>query len=210
MSRRFCQRLVVSTGLLLGTTAVLAQAPGAGWAVKPTPPRQVAEVYWDLHTTTEVWTRIELRRPTGVVAPVDLVVQATWPGRRRTAAPHTIRLLAQGGPLAVVFSPGFALTLADEHGGERTLDLTGRPFESQLVFPFACDDCSFNGVDSRIPASVLMELTQAAQVTGTILGIDVELQPEDLSALRAFAKHVGLDVEDPSSERVRPPVFQKK
>jgi hypothetical protein len=176
----------------VASTAVSAQAPGAGWVVKPSPPREIQQIYWDLHKTTEAWTRLELRRPTGIVAPVELVVQATWPGARRTAAPATITLLAQGSPVAVLSAPTFVLTISRDDGTEQVTDLTLPPFQGQVLYP--CPDCGFNAVESRVPPSVLLELTQASRLSGSVLGIDVELQPEDIDALRAFARHVGLAV----------------
>jgi hypothetical protein len=183
----------------------VGQVPIAGWALKPTPPREIGQLYWDLYKTTEAWTRLELRRPTGVLAPVELIVQATWPGVRRTAPPAAVRLLAQSAPHAVLFSSSFALTLLDDDGRARTLDLTRPPFESQLVFPLGCSECGFTAVDTRIPGSVLMELALATRISGTVLGMELELQPADLDALHAFAAHVGLLTASDPPRRVVPP-----
>lgn len=190
----------------VGASSASAQVPISGWALQPTPPREVAQIYWDLYKTTETWTRLQLRRPTGVVAPVELIVQATWPGTRRTAPPLTVRLLAQGSPTAVLARSTFVLTLTREDKTTNVLDLTLPPFDSQELYP--CEDCGFNAVESRTPASVILELTQAVHISGNVLGIDVELQPEDIDALRAFARHVGLIVDEPVSQRVRPPIFK--
>jgi hypothetical protein len=211
-SRRACHSPVTTWAAVVALLVALVCAwPAArqvgldGWALKPTPPREIGQLYWDLHKTTEAWTRIELRRPTGVVAPVGLIVQATWPGTRRTAPPRVIRLLAQAAPHAVLFSPSFALTLADEQGRPRALDLTQRPFESQLLFPSGCSECGFNAVDSRIPPSVLIEFALASRINGTVLGMDVDLQPGDIDALHAFAVYVGLLTAPAPPRRVVPP-----
>jgi hypothetical protein len=161
--------------------------PIDGWALKPTPPREIGQLYWDLHKTTEAWTRIELRRPTGARRSRGLIVQATWPGTRRTAPPARVRLLAQAAPHAVLFSSELRADAGRRQWAARALDLTRPPFESQLVFPLGCSECGFNAVDTRIPPSVLIEFALASRINGTVLGMDVDLQPGDIDALHAFA-----------------------
>jgi hypothetical protein len=71
----------MTVALALSLLVLLAQAPGAGWAMAPSPPREVRRLYWKLQETTEVWVRLTPGDPNVAAPLVSLVFQALFPGR---------------------------------------------------------------------------------------------------------------------------------
>jgi hypothetical protein len=172
--------------LLPGVVAlVLAQAPGDGWGMVDSRPREVKRLYWDLFQTTEVW--VTLSPVTGdTVAGPRFAFQAFFPGREIKGRPQRIQVKALGGN-------GSDLSLRVTVDG-KTTDLTGPDGSSSLVYP-ACgpdESCGAIGVVASLKPELLSSMVTAGNVDVSAFGSTFPLSPEDRAALGEFAKQVGL------------------
>jgi hypothetical protein len=186
----------MTVALALSSLILLAQAPGAGWAMAPAPPREVRRLYWELFETTEVWVRLTPGNPNEAPPLLSLVFQAFFPGRP-SREPYSLRPQWPGGAPArlVVRAEPFPLTVVRDLSlrfvlDDDTFDLTGPG--SRSTFLSCGDDCAPNAVEAELDPTLLRALTAARTIGGEALGFPIQLTPVDQRALGEFAARVGL------------------
>jgi hypothetical protein len=189
------------TGVLaLSSLILLAQVPGTGWVMAPTPPREVRRLYWELHETTEVWVRLTPGDLNGASPMVSLVFQALFPGHAQRdpysglpqwpkGKPARLVVRAEPFPLTAIRALSLQLTL-DGH----TFNLTG-PGSRHTILPCGvggCDGCAPNIVEAELDPALLRALTLARTVAGVALGLPIQLTSADQRALGEFAERAGV------------------
>jgi hypothetical protein len=192
-------------GILLAL--FLLQGPGEGWNLVQAPPREVKRVYWELFQTTEVWVLILPESPKGEPVPVNVVFQAFFAGRAKRDSssglpewpkgkPDRLTLRVQLFPLTetLTYPRDLSLRLAVD---DETFDLgascvpRGSGPECQLLFP---GEGAANGMSVEVQPALLQRLAKARVVTGTALGFQILLSPDDLGAVGKFAEAIHLNV----------------
>ena len=186
----------MTVALALSSLILLAQAPGAGWVMAPTPPRDVRRLYWELQETTEVWVRLTPGDPNGAPPLLSLVFQAFFPGRAQREAYSLLPQWPRGAPARLVVRvepfPLTAvrdLTLRLELDGY-TFNLTGPG--SRYAMLSCGEDCTPNAIEVDLDPSLLRALIAARTIRGEALGFPIQLTPADQRALGDFAARVGL------------------
>jgi hypothetical protein len=170
---------------LLGVvTLLLSQAPGDGWGMVNSRPREVMRLYWDLFQTTEVWVTLSPVTADTVAGP-RFAFQAFFPGREVKGRPQRIQVKALAGIVATDLS--LRVTIDG-----KTTDLTGPDGTSFLLYPPCVEGCSANGVVADLKPELLRSILVAAKVDIVALGSTFQLSPEDRAALGEFAKQIGL------------------
>ncbi len=105
---------------------LLFQSPGDGGALTDSKPGEIKSLYWDVFDTTEVWLRVSPEAPDGKSpAPLRLVFQAFYPGRKPKGAPKRLGVRVVGPAVADM---SLRLTIDD-----KTFDLTGPEGASTLT-----------------------------------------------------------------------------
>jgi len=99
-------------------TLLLLQAPGDGWGMVDSRPREVKRLYWELFQTTEVWVTLSPVTADTVAGP-RFAFQAFFPGREVKGKPQRIQIKALAGVVATDLS--LRVTIDG-----KTTDLTGR------------------------------------------------------------------------------------
>ena len=163
----------------------LVQAPGEGYNLLPTPPRQIKSLYFELFKTTEVWVRLTPVGKDGQPAPVSLIFSTTFSGKKQAKIPADINIRAQVDPLFVASK--FSLKLELPPGELLDLTAPGVNFEYYPRCPSG-ETCAVTGVISIVPWRIFRQIVEAKSVTGEVMGREVSLQEADLIALRAFAQ----------------------
>ena len=170
---------------LLGVvTLLLSQAPGDGWGMVNSRPREVKRLYWDLFQTTEVWITLSPVTADTVAGP-RFAFQAFFPGREVRGRPQRIQVKALAGIVAADLS--LRVTIDG-----KTTDLTGPDGTSFLLYPPCVEGCSANGVVADLKPELLRSILVAAEVDIVALGSTFQLSSEDRAALGEFAKQIGL------------------
>jgi hypothetical protein len=173
-------------GALLGVVALfLLQAPGDGWGMVDSRPREVKSLYWDLFQTTEVWVTLSPVTADTVSGP-RFAFQAFFPGREVKGRPQRIQVKALAGVLATDLS--LRVTIDG-----KTTDLTGPDGTSSLLYPPCDGGCSANGVVADVKPEFLRAMVDAANVDIVAFGSTFRLSAQDRAALGEFAKQAGLE-----------------
>ncbi len=169
---------------LLGVAALLLlQAPGDGWGMVDSRPREVKRLYWDLFQTTEVWVTLSPVTANTVAGP-RFAFQAFFPGRKVEGRPQRIQVKGLAGGEARDW-----LFLVRIDG--KTTDLTGPDGNSSVLYG-PCEDCLAVGVVADMKAEVLRSMVDAGNVSIVAFGFTYQLSSEDRAALGEFAKQIGL------------------
>ena len=171
-------------GALLGVTLLILQAPGDGWGMVDSRPREVKRLYWDLFQTTEVWVTLSPVTANTVAGP-RFAFQAFFPGREVKGRPQRMQVKALAGVVATDLS--LRVTIDG-----KTTDLTGPDGSSFLLYPPCSEGCSANGVAADLKPELLRSMLVAASVEIVALGSTFRLSPEDRGALGTFAKQIGI------------------
>jgi hypothetical protein len=169
---------------LLGVMLLLWQAPGDGWGMVDSRPREVKRLYWDLFQTTEVWVTLSPVTADTVAGP-RFAFQAFFPGREVKGRPQRVQVKALAGVVAIDLS--LRVTIDG-----MTTDLTGPDGNSFLLYPPCSEGCSANGVAAELKPELLRSMAVAANVGIVAFGSTFQLSPEDRGALGEFAKQIGL------------------
>jgi hypothetical protein len=178
---------------------LLLQAPGDGWAIAQTQPREVKRLYWDLFQTTEVFVRLIPENPEGKPGLVNLIFQAFFPGRAERDPYSGLPKEPKGKParIAVTAQP-LPLTAIRELSLEfvvdgKTIELTG-PGHKYRNLPclVATTDCIPNAVEAELELPILQLLITGKDVEGEALGFPIKLTEADIQALTEFVTRVGL------------------
>ena len=170
----------------LGVALLLWQAPGDGWGVVDSRPREVKLLYWDLFKSTELWVTLSPVTADTVAGP-RFAFQAFFPGREVKEGPQRIQVKALAG--GTVTDLSLRVTIDG-----KTTDLTGPDGNSFLLyppFPPCSEGCSANGVAAELKPDLLRSLLAAAKVDVVAFGSTYPLSPEDRGALGEFAKQIG-------------------
>ncbi len=177
------------------------QGPGDGWAIQPSPAREIKRLYWELFQTTEVWVRIVPDHP-GNKPLVSLIFQAFFPGpaarnpysglpEEPKGPPERLVLEVQPLPLTVIRELSLHLIL-----NGKTLDLTA-PGSNYRNLPclVTTDGCTPNAVEIELKPDILRSIIAAHSVEGEALGFPIRLTEADLAALKNFATRIRLSPE---------------
>ena len=170
--------------LLSVVTLLLSQAPGDGWGMVDSRPREVKKLYWDLFQTTEVWVTLSPVTANTVAGP-RFAFQAFFPGREVKGKPQRIQMKALAGLVATDLSLRVTIN-------GKTTDLTGPDGSSFLLYPPCSEGCSANGVAADLKPELLRAMVDAAQLGIVAFGSTFQLSSEDRAALGEFAKQIGL------------------
>ena len=164
----------------------LLQAPGDGWGMVDSRPREVKRLYWDLFQTTEVWVTLSPVTADTVSGP-RFAFQAFFPGREVKGRPQRIQVKALAGLAATDLS--LRITIDGQ-----TTELTGPDGASFLLYPPCDEGCSANGVAANVKPELLRAMVDAADVDVVAFGSTFRLSSQDRAALGEFAKQAGLGV----------------
>jgi hypothetical protein len=167
---------------LLGAALLLWQAPGDGWGVVDSRPREVKRLYWDLFQTTELWVTLSPVTADTVAGP-RFAFQAFFPGREVKERPQRIQVKALAGGMATDLS--LRMTIDG-----KTTDLTGPDGSSFLLYPPCIEQCSANGVAADLKPELLRSMLAGANVDIVAFGSTFRLSSEDRRALGEFAEQI--------------------
>jgi hypothetical protein len=180
--------------LISGSSSpLMAQAPGAAWAIAPGPERTVKTLYWQAFDQRETWTRLVPKAADGTRPfPFDLVFSATFKGeppptgRPVATAPLQITILAQPSPIAALPIPSLSFVLVTDDG--RRFDLISNGMATKL--PSLGENCCNAAILARIDEGTLRALVRGKKITANILGFECVLDADDMRALSDFARSV--------------------
>jgi hypothetical protein len=169
---------------LWAVIALTLQAPGDGWGMVDSRPRELKQLYWELFQTTEVWTTLSPVTGDTVAGP-RFAFQAFFAGREVKGKPQRLQVKALAGGVVPT-----DLSLRIVTDGE-VADLTGPQGSSFLLFPCA-EGCAANGVVAELKDEVLRAMVGASRVEIAAFGQALRLSPLDQAALGEFAAAVGV------------------
>jgi hypothetical protein len=183
---------VVVFALLMGAMHPAPQAPGSGWATAPSPERMVKVLYWQLFDKTEVWTRLVPMGSDKHPIPVNLILLAILPGRVTLPAgpkhrAREITVLAQPSPLAVLPTPNPSLQVRSPAGLDFDFVRLG-----MATVPPPCTDCGNQPISAVIDIQTFDRIAQSDSLKCDIWGLTCELSIEDMRAIRALGRQVGI------------------
>ncbi len=169
------------TALLSLAALLLLQAPGDGFGMVDTRPREVRRLYWDLFQTTEVWVTLSPVTQNTVAGP-RFAVQALFPGREVKGPPGRIQVKALVDPVGNDTS--FRVTV-----NGKAWEVTGAGGDWFLLR----GDYGTFGIVAALTPEVLRAMAGSANVTVSVLGVELRLSPQDVEALAEFARQIELD-----------------
>jgi len=171
--------------LFLAVTPI-AQGPGEGYNLAPSPPRVIKILYWELFQTTETWVRLSPEGENSKPAPMSLIFYVTYHGKKLANEPTSVNIRAQANPRFVASK--FSLKFLLGSGGPLDLAAPGGNF---MYYPRCPNrDCAVTGIISTVPWKIFAQILQTESIRGEVLGVGISLQEADLDALRAFAKRL--------------------
>ncbi len=196
--RRAAALLALLTPTLLAAASRGGQAPGAGWVVKPSPDGEIQQLYWDLQKQTEIWMRLEPRRPDGSAAPLYLIFSVIFDGKTAPGPATSVLVQALAGPMTIVTHASFDLQI----DGDRHVSFEAPPYSPQQVIPQSYDGSMSGptGLQLTVPIDTVRSLAAAQVIKGDVLGIAVTLDPTQIAAIGRFIERVTTD----AVARVRP------
>ena len=173
---------------VLAAAIFSAQAPGAGWVMKPAPDGEVQQLYWAEFKQTEVWIHLEPHRRTGEIAPFYLIFSVIFDGKTQQHPADSVMVQAIAAPNMLVDRLSLELIL----DGEKHLALDAPPYFPHQIYSQSAEfPGGPAGLQVMVPIAIVKELADAEKIEGDVLGIKIVLHAPQIAALGRFLARVG-------------------